>query len=265
MTKFATERTTAESNKKNAEQILLQRVEEALQVLASFDEVDRQLIQKVLLTIVGGQELDLVRFAGANANKIMALQTDAELDDYTYRVAGCVGEFWTRICQAHLFAKANVDEETFLRNAIRFGKGLQLVNILRDIAGDLRMGRCYIPETRLSEIGLTPADLLSPGAEKKFRPLYNEYLDLAEAHLAAGWEYTLAVPARFARVRWACAWPLLIGARTVAELREGNVLEKRIKIRRREVKGIILKTVVLYPLQGIWRGLFGRMLGAKSS
>ena len=29
-----------------------------------------------------------------------------ELDDYTYRVAaGCVGEFWTRMCRAHLFPR----------------------------------------------------------------------------------------------------------------------------------------------------------------
>ena len=28
--------------------------------------------------------------------------TAAELDEYTYLVAGCVGEFWTRVCAAHL-------------------------------------------------------------------------------------------------------------------------------------------------------------------
>ena len=39
----------------------------------------------------------------ASPEKIVALETPSELDDYTYRVAGCVGEFWTRICRIHLF------------------------------------------------------------------------------------------------------------------------------------------------------------------
>ena len=60
------------------------------------------------------------------------------MDDYTYRVAGCVGEFWTRLCRAHLFPRAVVDDAMLLRDGIRFGKGLQLVNILRDIPADLR-------------------------------------------------------------------------------------------------------------------------------
>ena len=36
---------------------------------------------------------------------------------------------------------------------IRYGKGLQLVNILRDIPQDLRNGRCYIPLSFLGEVG----------------------------------------------------------------------------------------------------------------
>ncbi|MGC3961440.1 MAG: squalene/phytoene synthase family protein [Verrucomicrobiota bacterium] len=59
--------------------------------LRSLAEGDLKLVRKVLETIISGQELDLRRFAGANADNLVALQNDAELDDYTYRVAGCVG------------------------------------------------------------------------------------------------------------------------------------------------------------------------------
>src|SRR6266478_1488246 len=103
----------------------------------------------VLDTITGGQELDLRRFATAAETRIVALRTDEELDDYTYRVAGCVGEFWTRLCRAHLFPTAALDEGALIQNGIRFGKGLQLVNVLRDLPADLRQGRCYLPEDRL--------------------------------------------------------------------------------------------------------------------
>jgi hypothetical protein len=99
-----------------------------------------QLVRTVLNTITGGQELDLRRFAGASAEKIVALETAAQFDDYTYRVAGCVGEFWTKMCRAHLFPKLRLDDAQLLANGIRFGKGLQLVNILRDLPADLRKG-----------------------------------------------------------------------------------------------------------------------------
>src|SRR5438445_13558859 len=104
--------------------------------------------------------MDLEYFAGATAAQIVALQTEQELDDYTYRVAGCVGEFWTRICRAHLFPTASLDESLLLANGVRFGKGLQLVNILRDLPVDLRQGRCYLPEVQLRRSGLTPGALL---------------------------------------------------------------------------------------------------------
>ena len=89
-----------------AERVLLEKAEDSLTLLQSFSSADLKLIRDVLTTIMGGQELDLRRFAGATAENIVALETAAELDDYTYRVAGCVGEFWTKICRAQLFPRS---------------------------------------------------------------------------------------------------------------------------------------------------------------
>jgi farnesyl-diphosphate farnesyltransferase len=240
-----------------AERTLLERCGETLAMLERTETADRQLIREVLRVIISGQELDLRRFAGASAEKIIALADDGELDDYTYRVAGCVGEFWTKICRAHLFPNAPVDEVMLLSNGVRFGKGLQLVNILRDLPVDLRHGRCYLPAKELTVAGLAPGDLLEPGNEPKFRPLYARYLSLAEGHLAAGWAYTNALPRRCIRVRLACAWPILIGMKTLAMLRAGNVLDpdRRIKVPRPEVNRLILRSVLCYPWPGAWRKL----------
>ena len=243
-----------------AERILLERAEEAVAALAKFSYSDQQRIREVLATITSGQELDLQRFAGASGQRIVALQTDAELHDYTYRVAGCVGEFWTRICCAHLFLSAKPDEAALLADGLRFGQGLQLVNILRDLPADLRQGRCYLPEAGLRAAGLTPADLLDPANEPRLRPLYHAHLDLAAAHLAAGWQYTNTIPWRFVRVRLACAWPVLIGVRTLARLRTANPLDpaQRIKVSRGEVRSIIAGTLWRYPFPGAWRNLHAR-------
>jgi farnesyl-diphosphate farnesyltransferase len=241
-----------------AEKVLLEKVGDSLALLKKLSPEDLKLVRDVLATIIGGQEMDLSRFAKATAEKIIALETASDLDDYTYRVAGCVGGFWTKLCRAHLFPRAKLDEEQFLVDGIRFGKGLQLVNILRDLPEDLKTGRCYLPMDRLERAGLVPEALLSPAGEKKFRPLYNEYLDKAEAHLAAGWNYTNMVPFGQVRIRLACAWPILIGLRTIEKLRSANVtkLRDRVKISRKETRGILLRSLASYPLPRVWRKQF---------
>jgi farnesyl-diphosphate farnesyltransferase len=251
----------ARSQGSGAERRLLEQSEASLALLQTFSESDRQRIRRVLDIIVSGQELDLCRFAGASADRIVALDTDAELDDYTYRVAGCVGEFWTAMCLAHLFRVGTGDEARLMADGVRFGKGLQLVNILRDIPRDLRQGRCYLPMEELATAGLAPADLLKPENERRLRPLYNRYLDATEAHLAAGWDYTNRIPRNAIRVRLACAWPILIGIRTVRRLRTGNVIDpnQRIKISRQEVYGIMLQSILRYPFAGMWNRLGTRI------
>ena len=222
----------------NAERLLLERIEEIVALLESFSDDDQQSIREVLATITGGQEMDLQRFGAADAGNIVALSSDAELDDYTYRVAGCVGEFWTKMCCAHVFPSAGLDEAALFRDGVRFGKGLQLVNILRDLPRDLRQGRCYLPVERLQRVSLTPGDLLDAGNHARLRPVYDELLKVAQAHLAAGWDYTNRLPRSAMRVRLACAWPILIGVKTLAQLRQGNPLDvtQRIKVDRAGVR-----------------------------
>ena len=241
----------------SAEKVLLERCERTLGLLRQLWSPDLNLVREVLRTITSGQELDLKRFEGASSQRIISLQSDAELDDYTYRVAGCVGEFWTRMCRAHIFPQAQVNENLLLANGVRFGKGLQLVNILRDLPVDLRNGRCYLPNAALSTLNLRAEDLLEKSNEARFRPLYNKYLDQAEGHLMAGWDYTNSLPRSAWRVRLACSWPILIGLKTLKLLRTGNVLdaEHRIKVTRHEVKKIMLKSFLLYPWAGRWERL----------
>jgi farnesyl-diphosphate farnesyltransferase len=241
-----------------AERVLLEKVEDSLALLQTLSPADLKLVRDVLTTITGGQEMDLRRFTKASAEKIIALETAADLDDYTYRVAGCVGEFWTKICRAHLFPHARLDERQFITDGIRFGKGLQLVNILRDLPPDLKNGRCYLPTQRLDEAKLLPEVLLSPANEAKFLPLYHRYLDEAESHLAAGWRYTNTLPFRQFRVRLACAWPVLIGVRTIEKLRVANVIElqQRVKVSRGEVRGILLRSTLACLVPALWRRLF---------
>ena len=240
------------------ERKLLETIGLPLAILRHLDGADRALIHEVLEIITRGQELDLVRFATACLEQVVALETDTELEEYTYYVAGCVGEFWTKMCLAHLLRGEEVEELSLLADGIRFGKGLQLVNILRDLPRDLRQGRCYIPAGRLAELGLLPKDLLDPETIERFRPLYHLYLQEAAEQLTAGWAYTNALPPTEARIRLACAWPVLIGARTLSLLRTRNVLDdrQRIKVPRSGVRAIIFHSLLAYPFPSAWSRLF---------
>jgi len=241
-----------------AERTLLENLGNILEDLRDFSREDRIRIRNVLDTITHGQEMDLIRFGDATADRIIALATEEELDEYTYKVAGCVGEFWTHMCRAHVFPGAPLDDAMLLSNGIRFGKGLQLVNILRDLPDDLRQGRCYIPKDQLATHGLRPRDLLEEHQITRFRPLYDYYLGKAEEYLASGWQYTLSLPFRHMRLRLACAWPLLIGAKTVEELYRGNILDGRyhIRIPKSNTRWLILRSVLLYPVPQFWNRLF---------
>jgi farnesyl-diphosphate farnesyltransferase len=250
-----------------AERRLLQRIDEAFQLLNSFPPDDQQRIRQVLAIITSGQELDLTRFAGCSSERVVALQTDADLDDYTYRVAGCVGEFWTRTCRAHLFPRANLNDEFLLRAGVRFGKGLQLVNVLRDLSADLRQGRCYLPAQTLHQAELDPATLLNPANQERLQPVLRYYRELAAAHLSAGWAYTRHLPWRSVRVRLACAWPLLIGIQTLARLETAPspIRQTPVKVTKREIQGIVARSLVFYPVPWLWNRLFpvGRLSQRK--
>jgi farnesyl-diphosphate farnesyltransferase len=253
----------------SSEKLLLEKIGDSVKGLQTFSAEDQKLVRKVLMTIMSGQELDLKRFTPSKPDpaagflpgptQIIALETATELDDYTYRVAGCVGEFWTKICRVHLFPKAKLkDESQFMINAVRFGKGLQLINILRDLPADLKKGRCYLPMEKLEHYKLSPQTLLSPVTETKFLPLFHEYLDKAEAHLQAGWDYTNTLPFSQLRVRLACAWPILIGMKTIEKLRSASVLDlkQRVKVPRADVRGVMMRSILASPFPPVWRGLF---------
>jgi farnesyl-diphosphate farnesyltransferase len=198
-----------------AERRLLERLPDCLAAYRALPAADRGRVHAVLNTIIEGQIQDLRVFPGEDEGKLAALETREDLDRYTYLVAGCVGEFWTEVHVAHRPRLARWDLPRMRALGTRFGKGLQLTNVLRDVPRDLRQGRCYLPRQDLARFGLEPRDLLDPARAPAARPLLGEWLNTALDHYEAGWQYTFAIPRREARMRLACAWPLLIGLRTL--------------------------------------------------
>lgn len=234
----------AEIQENQHEAELLLNVQDVVDGLMVYSEEDRERMLECLDIIVGGQILDLERFGPAKEGGVLsALNDNSELDDYTFRVAGCVGVFWTKMSLAHLITLPSEKETVFFEKGTRFGKALQMINILRDIPEDLRFGRCYIPEQELAKHDLKPEDLFDSNNIEKFRPLYDEYLDLTNEHLDAAIEYIKMLPETQFRLKASCMLPVLVGQRTVTLLRDGNILDSsdRIKVTRDEMKSYARK------------------------
>ena len=219
-----------------SERQLLESLPDCLVCLEGMEHADRNDIRLVLEKITRGQMLDLQRFD--NPREMRALSTAADLEEYTYLVAGCVGEFWTRLCFRHVHQFSSQTEDQMLALGKRYGMALQLINVLRDAGSDLRAGRCYFPEHELNAVHLIPSQILSePG---RFQPIYRTWLETAKAGLTSGMEYSHSIKNR--RVRAATVLPALIGARTLALLNASGLeaLQRTVKVPRREVRAMIL-------------------------
>src|SRR5207253_1459145 len=149
------------------------------------------------------------------------------------------GEFWTKLMCAHRAALRAWDVEAMATVGIRFGKGLQLTNVLRDLASDLRRGRCYIPIAVLEPAGLRPADLLDPATLPKFRPV---------------------IPSREVRLRLACAWPILFAVKTLQRLSVSpSLLDPKVtlKMTRGEVYRVLALTTGTLGWGRLLAGYYG--------
>jgi farnesyl-diphosphate farnesyltransferase len=255
-----------------AERELLTRLPECVALYMELPDADRGRIRSLLFTLTEGMQAELRTFPGEDEGRIVALASRADLDRHAYYAAGCVGGFWTEMAMAHRPACHSWNAESMKRRGVRFGQGLQMTNILRDLAQDLRIGRCFLPREDLAALGLTPKDLLDPGAIGRLRPMLRELLGRTLEYLAEGWTYTLMIPRGEIRLRLACIWPLFIGLRTLRRIWEAHdLLDPRVRVRvsRPAVYAILARSSALawsdHALDRYYRALQGRIAAVLPS
>ena len=228
------------------EKTLLERTQACLQALDRQPAADQSVIRQVLSAILEGQRWDLSALDGPQRG----VQTRAEVDRYTWQVAGSVGEFWTRMCTLHLHDWHDASTAELMQWGAHYGQGLQRLNILRDAHHDLSAGRCYFPAEELHSIGLDSPSLCAavragdrPTLERLV-PLLQDWHRFTETLLHDGLRYSLALRGR--RLRLASALPCLIGIRTLGLLQEAGsqALLSHVKLPRREVRRLLVTLVL---------------------
>jgi len=185
---------------------LLVRLPALLHVLESLHAGDADDIRRCVRTMALGMKRFAVR-AAERGPAVPYLDDDAELHEYCYVVAGCVGEMLTRLLEHGLPGEASECAARRLALAPVVGEALQLTNILLDWPVDIRAGRCHVPASWLSRHGLTIRQLLSasPGARElslRLASLANDALDRVP-------DYLDTIPTREHRYRLFCLLPAL--------------------------------------------------------
>jgi len=176
---------------------------------------------------------------------------------YCHYVAGTVGEMLTG-----LFARFSPQIETRLPSlrpkAARFGRALQLTNILKDIREDLERGSCWLPRKEMARHGLSTETLLEARRRNQAVALLDELIGVARRELDIALDYTLALPAEQPGIRLFCLWPLFMATLTLRELC-GNpqVFEPRpVKISRDAVQQVMSLTRELVQRDDELRALY---------
>ena len=214
----------------------------------------QELIREVLRLIFRGQRLDIERFE-VPVGKPNALESQEELNEYTYLVAGSVGEFWTAICGNLLRNPYSMDREGMRTLAIDYGKGLQLLNIVRDFPKDLKAGRCYFPlGSRVRGMHV-----------EEMMPMARSAMADCRRKLEEGKKYVAATNS--VRLRFAGAMPLAIAFLTWEQLdgAEWESFEKGVKVSRSRVKSL-MKSLAWRSIHGPWlNGYLDRMSPASKS
>lgn len=240
------------------EQALLLRGQDCLEALERLPPEDQAIVCEVLNAITEGQRWDLLTLDDPQHG----VQTCAEVDRYTWQVAGSVGEFWTRICAQHLRDWHSGNTATLMQWGAAYGKGLQRLNILRDAHRDLYAGRCYFPAEELEPLGLDRDRLRAAvhagdqASLQPLAPLLHAWHHLTESLLHDGLSYSLSLRGR--RLRLASALPCLIGIRTLTLLRQAGTqaLLGHVKVPRHEVRrllwALVLSGVSDAQLQRSW-------------
>ncbi|MFS0859573.1 phytoene/squalene synthase family protein [Paenibacillus taichungensis] len=99
--------------------------------------------------------------------KVTHYTTIEELEQYCYLVAGTVGEMLLPVLRDD-----NGTDVTI--NGIALGKGMQIVNIIRDVGEDRARARRYVPLELMEKHGYSEQDWANGVVDKRFKAIIHE-------------------------------------------------------------------------------------------
>lgn len=235
------------------EEKLLHNLPACLQFFYLLPECQQKIILEVVHAVCEGMKTDLQVFPPENEGIVSSFRCAEDLEHYCRLMGGAPGVFWSKLITSSVQVKPS--EETFWKLGQDIGDALQIVNILRDLPKDLRIGRCYFPSEELAANGLKPRDLLDKSNNEKFEPVKQKWIAWGRAKLRSAYTYYQALPKTQLRHRAAVAWPVLWAADTLNKLSAvPNLLDEkhRVKIPRSRIYGTMALTPAIWASDALF-------------
>jgi len=246
------------------EEVLAREADRVLREFQRLAPVQRDAIRPWVQEMSGGMAEFARRKGNAGASRLEALTTVEELDRYCYYVAGTVGHLLTALFDLHDGAGNQRRRERLESLSTSFGLGLQLTNIIKDVADDRRRGWVFVPRELCQLAGVTPDLLLDPGRRDSGRQVMTMLIDKAKRHLVDALEYSTTLPRSQYGIRLFCLTALYFAVRTIRLAEADDRLldpEHKVKISRGEVRRTLLMTRIVAPSNRLTRRYFRWLAG----
>lgn len=224
------------------ERELLHKFSKILAVYDALPAADRPLFSDLVGGVAAGMEMDVNAFPGGTP---AAFKTGRDLERYCALIGGKPGVFWARLYRnAIRSASRGAGDFPHEKDAEMIGSALQITNILKDLAADLRLGRCYLPQEDLDTRNLRPEDLLDPANMERLREITFKWTYWALDRLDQCEAFVAAIPKTELALRAAVIWPVYWAMDTLAETAQSNLLDPadRPRVGRGRIYGTIAAT-----------------------
>ena len=223
-----------------AEHTLIHVLPRVIQITHSFDDDQVEALACCVETMAAGMPIFQARDLHGG------LATLADLDNYCYYVAGCVGEMLAKLF-CHYSPEIAQHKDELLTLSVSFGQGLQMTNILKDIWDDAQRGVCWLPQDIFSETGFDLKNLSPETNDENFRAGLEHLISIAHGHLYNALIYTLKIPVHETGIRNFCLWALGMAVLTLRKIKQNLDFNHsdQVKITRKSVKATILATKLL--------------------
>ncbi|MCK4980130.1 MAG: phytoene/squalene synthase family protein [Candidatus Delongbacteria bacterium] len=231
----------ATSDIKPFEKVLLENSFKIFECIDTFPENVQTIIRKWTIEMAEGMK----KYSfGSDKSKVQLASID-ELEDYTYYVAGTVGELLSKLFTLDHFKLPEKAKQIMFENSIAFGKALQYVNIIKDSREDFEEDRCFIPADLLKAKSISLEEFFKSDRKEDIKAIYIELINKAEKYLDDAIEYINVIPRRLRKIRLFCIWPVAMAYSTLngikKDLDEFVETNKTYKISRKTVKDIVKK------------------------
>ncbi len=223
-----------------AEHTLIHVLPRVIQITHSFEEAQIEALACCVETMAAGMPIFQAQDLSGG------LPTLADLDNYCYYVAGCVGEMLAKLF-CHYSPEINQHRDELLKLSVSFGQGLQMTNILKDIWDDAQRGVCWLPQDVFAETGFDLKNINLQENDPAFAAGLEHLISIAQGHLHNALVYTLKIPSHETGIRNFCLWALGMAVLTLKKIKQNINFRHsdQVKITRNSVKTTILATRIL--------------------